>query len=71
MCEGEEPIPHGYVSTHIGTFDWWTSCSCGHEFNTDNWEKHKLEHKICVCTRETGSRKVLRHSIKCYTQVES
>lgn len=52
-CPGEEPIPHGYQTSHRGSFGIWVYCRCGDSFSDygpedepSNWEKHKQEHGI-------------------------
>lgn len=50
-CEGGGTIPHGYHSSHFGTFGKWMNCQCGHSFSDygdppTDWEKHKAEHGI-------------------------
>ena len=51
-CAGSTPLPHGYHSSHQGTFDVWVACLCGRDFNSTNWPVHKAEHGICTCMRE-------------------
>jgi hypothetical protein len=53
MCEGAEPIPHGWVNGHSGSFGWRNICACGRSFadyniNDDDtsptaWQKHQAE----------------------------
>jgi hypothetical protein len=51
MCEGQEPVPHGFHSTHFGSFGPWNSCTCGRDFNDYSedengltpWQRHMAE----------------------------
>lgn len=50
-CEGVGPIPHGYQTSHLGSFGMWVHCRCGHSFSDygespSNWATHKQEHQI-------------------------
>lgn len=51
VCQGKEPIPHGYHSSHVGTFGMWVNCQCGKSFSdcTDDptpWGLHKAENHL-------------------------
>lgn len=51
VCEGKEPVPHGFHSSHLGTFGFWNHCQCGRDFNDYSrgddgqtpWERHVVE----------------------------
>ena len=54
MCDGKEPIPHGYNSGYFGSFGWRVNCLCGDSFpdypiadgEKSAWKKHQKEHGL-------------------------
>lgn len=48
-CEGVGPIPHGYQTSHLGTFGLWVHCRCGHDFSDygkapSDWVQHQQKY---------------------------
>jgi len=53
-CPGREPIPHGHVTSYLGSFGMRVTCLCGESFSDSpmdddgpsDWEEHKAEHGV-------------------------
>jgi hypothetical protein len=53
QCDGVEPIPHGFHSTHRRLFGYGVTCACGGSFSDYSkdgepsaWAEHKAQHGI-------------------------
>jgi hypothetical protein len=75
ICEGKEPIPHGYQNSSSRGLLGGSSvyCRCGLSFTSFSgekdtpWEQHKREFKICDCIRSkvAGNWVVKKHNADC------